>query len=416
MLEPGTSFDANAADALVTKLVTDFAEGFRGPVLQNQEAVLVQVINNDRFRLTNLNGFEFDLISTGEPIFGFRQDGQAGISDGAYTVTQIPEEDQFVLALPFQSPAGSIAFKPEDIANGLIVSNGHFLLNGARAIYNSNAGTVIPELDDGSEYFVSVIDEKVFGLANTFEEALLGEIINLTTGVENNEIHSILFTTIAGRIEGVGKVNTTSGSRLIQGVEGSLFQRYFKVGDEIFIKNNNTNPGRIFVAKITAIADDTELEIDQEMDFTAVETKYFLKTKLYVRPDGYAVHRPFDGGVEMAAGTAPLSQIVRQTRKYFRYQSGKGIQTSLAINFNPPVLIETIEGTLNTTASSANLTENQKTFSVLYETTDVFNIATLAERGGKSPDLVETVVSNPTLTLYRGQTYQFSIDAPGHPF
>ena len=61
-----------------------------------------------------------------------------------------------------------------------------------------------------------------------------------------------------------------------------------------------------------------------------------------MKPDGYSVHRPFDGGVEIGAGTAPLSQITRQTRKYFRYQSGKGIQTSLAINFNPPVILETI--------------------------------------------------------------------------
>jgi len=74
--------------------------------------------------------------------------------------------------------------------------------------------------------------------------------------------------------------------------------------------------------------------------FNQNQTKYFIQTKLYARPDGTFLHRPFDGGVEITAGTAPFSQIIRQTRKYFRYQSGKGIQTSLAINFNPPVLFQ----------------------------------------------------------------------------
>ena len=35
--------------------------------------------------------------------------------------------------------------------------------------------------------------------------------------------------------------------------------------------------------------------------------------------------------------------IIRQTRKYFRYQSGKGIQTSAAINFKPSIDIESMQ-------------------------------------------------------------------------
>lgn len=54
------------------------------------------------------------------------------------------------------------------------------------------------------------------------------------------------------------------------------------------------------------------------------------------RPNGYLVHRAFDGGVQMNAGAgAPASQIVRQTRKYFRYQSGKGVQFSTGTIFKP---------------------------------------------------------------------------------
>ena len=34
--------------------------------------------------------------------------------------------------------------------------------------------------------------------------------------------------------------------------------------------------------------------------------------------------------------------MIRQTRKYFRYQSGKGLQISFAVNFKPPSDIDII--------------------------------------------------------------------------
>lgn len=50
---------------------------------------------------------------------------------------------------------------------------------------------------------------------------------------------------------------------------------------------------------------------------------------LYQRSFGSTVHRPYDGGVNFTAGTPYHgNQLVRQTRRYFRYQSGKGIQFS----------------------------------------------------------------------------------------
>jgi hypothetical protein len=58
--------------------------------------------------------------------------------------------------------------------------------------------------------------------------------------------------------------------------------------------------------------------------------------RVYARGEGVAIHRFFDGGVQINPGTAaPNSQIIRQTRKYFRYQSGKGIQFSTGVLFKP---------------------------------------------------------------------------------
>ena len=58
---------------------------------------------------------------------------------------------------------------------------------------------------------------------------------------------------------------------------------------------------------------------------------------VYVRPQGIAYAQPQDGGIIMTTNdTQPNSSIVRQSRKYFRYQSGKGVQVSFAVAFNNP--------------------------------------------------------------------------------
>jgi hypothetical protein len=75
--------------------------------------------------------------------------------------------------------------------------------------------------------------------------------------------------------------------------------------------------------------------------------EYFISTNIYVKSNATTTHRPFDGGVSMTTGLVPDSSIIRQTRKYFRYQSGKGIQVSIAINFNPPTDVEALTSTEN---------------------------------------------------------------------
>jgi hypothetical protein len=137
------------------------------------------------------------------------------------------------------------------------------------------------------------------------------------------------------------------------------------------------------------------MELDAIVPFSSTDTKYFLDTKLYARPDGYSVHRSFDGGIEMAAGTAPLAQIVRQTRKYFRYQSGKGIQNSIAINFNPPVQFETVEAVATETVNTGTLEYN-------------------VTASGTASYLFNGV-ADPTITLTRGATYTFNMNATGQP-
>lgn len=57
---------------------------------------------------------------------------------------------------------------------------------------------------------------------------------------------------------------------------------------------------------------------------------------IYTKPEGYVQHRPTDGGVSLTTlNNAMGAQTIRQTRRYFRYQSGKSIQFSTGAKFTP---------------------------------------------------------------------------------
>jgi hypothetical protein len=104
-----------------------------------------------------------------------------------------------------------------------------------------------------------------------------------------------------------------------------------------------TVPSTPIIRTISAIGSDSQITLNRPYSVSYEKINYSYQTFLYVRPQGYSLHRPFDGGVEMSTGFGTwFGSIIRQTRKYFRYQSGKGIQTSAAINFKPSIDIESI--------------------------------------------------------------------------
>lgn len=65
--------------------------------------------------------------------------------------------------------------------------------------------------------------------------------------------------------------------------------------------------------------------------------------KIYARPQGQVLHRPFDGGVIFSANANSNNQAtIRQTRRYFRYQSGKGIQISSGTVLKPNLQLDSL--------------------------------------------------------------------------
>ena len=76
---------------------------------------------------------------------------------------------------------------------------------------------------------------------------------------------------------------------------------------------------------------------------------------LYPRTWGTSIHRAYDGGVTFSAGYPYHgNQLIRQTRRFFRYQSGKGILFSTGSNMCSPWQVDSL------TASGTQITVTTK--------------------------------------------------------
>lgn len=84
---------------------------------------------------------------------------------------------------------------------------------------------------------------------------------------------------------------------------------------------------------------------------TNIPTGTITGGSIYARPQGQFLHRSYDGGVQFSTFTnSHNEQIIRQTRRYFRYQSGKGIQMSTGTILKPSLSID------NLTSSGSTVT------------------------------------------------------------
>jgi hypothetical protein len=147
------------------------------------------------------------------------------------------------------------------------------------------------------------------------------------------------FTTTAAPTGSIG--NGTVGSCIV--TISSTSKHGLMVGAPILVNNCTATAGAPNGAWIVAT-------IPSTTTLTFVANGYVNGSitggQLYVRPVGLFSHRAFDGGVQMSTvSTAPGLQMIRQTRRVFRYQSGKGIQFSTGSVLKPQLELDSITST-----------------------------------------------------------------------
>jgi hypothetical protein len=82
-----------------------------------------------------------------------------------------------------------------------------------------------------------------------------------------------------------------------------------------------------------------------------------LAGRFYTRNDSFNIHRPFDGGIILGTNSpAHGARILRQSKKYFRYQSGKGLLYTTGTLFCPNLDIESVSASGVTPGSTIWIT------------------------------------------------------------
>ena len=268
-----------------------------------------------------------------------------GAYDGVFTMTDVPSPDSFTMTSDFQIPDRTYNFTSANVntTGGTITfADTHNLITGEKITYNRNGNTSI--LPTGTtNTFVIVVNDTTIKLAPSAIDAAG----NLALQIFNpSGTHILTSNNVIKNIKGSGSVTIVNGTKTIVG-SSTRFLTNFKRFDKIYI---NTSA---YVKEFTVdtVTTNENLTIFETAEASNSGADYYYATQLSLRPDGFGIHKPFDGGVDITAGTSPNCRIARQTRKYFRYQSGKGIQTSFAINFNPPKLVRELIKSSGTTAT-----------------------------------------------------------------
>ena len=86
---------------------------------------------------------------------------------------------------------------------------------------------------------------------------------------------------------------------------------------------------------------------------TAAATGYTITANVYPFPTSQVKHRGLDGGTNIGINAPSWGfEATRQTRKYFRYQSGKGMMFTTGTQFNPVFSVANVQA--NATAIGSN--------------------------------------------------------------
>lgn len=129
------------------------------------------------------------------------------------------------------------------------------------------------------------------------------------------------------------------------------------VGDAIYVIGTTatTNPPNgAWVVRRTLTSNTFDFTVINAPTGTVTASAGATAT-LFPRSYGSVIHRSFDGGVAFAAGYSYSgNQLVRQSRRYFRYQSGKGVQFSTGTCLKPAFNVDSL------TASGTTITVNLK--------------------------------------------------------
>ena len=401
----GTSGSFRTHAQIVSAIATQIKAKMTSPTLA-QGLVFAKPVDANRFALQTALEQEYDFTNAGTSPFSFTTEELTGTLDGYYSVDTVSDTTIGNFSR-FEIPKRQIGIGHTQIVT--VDGTNYFnkvdykMKTTQKLVYESISGNPVHGIENlvsGSTYYAIADGPDHFRLATSVLNAVGGNAISI--GTTSAGSFRITTPSIAGISAGKGTIGITSTKSVVNGTD-SLFKRFFSAGDEFIYKDTTATPPVYRSSPIASVIDDDELTLLNPPGIDIATTNYYIETKINTRPDGAFLHRPFDGGVEIDAGTSPNSSIVRQTRKYFRYQSGKGIQCSVAINFNPSRLVNNL-----TASANSVLPTQQYTVNVNNNGVQTYNTSG-QDRDGR------VLGENSLITVTKGDTLLLEVNATGHP-
>jgi hypothetical protein len=148
-------------------------------------------------------------------------------------------------------------------------------------------------------------------------------------GIFNNGNAKIQVSAAASSVSQSGTtvtVTTTTNHGLMPGTPIAVTSWTAVTGNLV-----TSTQGNFFIDSVTTA---TTFTFTSQTSVTGTGTS--TGGSMYVQPYSYTVHRPFDGGVLMSPNQPAYgSNVCRQSKKVFRYQSGKGFLWSSGTLFCP---------------------------------------------------------------------------------
>ena len=133
----------------------------------------------------------------------------------------------------------------------------------------------------------------------------------------------------------------------------------------------------------------------------AVNTSSIV-ANMYTRSDAYVLHRPFDGGVTLSNFVPSHgASVSRQTKKYMRYQSGKGVLWTSGVSLNPVINLDQISASGTSAGSLITVTTELDHSLQAGATVIISGVVTSGYNGTYG---VNTVTGENTFTVVAGTT------------
>ena len=139
-----------------------------------------------------------------------------------------------------------------------------------------------------------------------------------------------------------------------------------------------------------------------------------LVGQIYGRPDSFFIHRPFDGGVQLGtAGPSHCATAIRMSKKYIRYQSGKGVMYNTGALFAPSYDLRSVSASGTAVGSVITITLDDTDHGC--QVGGVITISGVSSSGYNGTYTVATISNERTLSFVADKVLETASPVLGSP-